>query len=300
MKIIKKTALAIIITGLLCNITFAQDEPKTSRKSEATIALSYYKKADMSRKSIATVKTKNKEGKFVPAINATVNFYVLNGNEQQLLKSASTDNKGKAEIEIQKVLPLGEDLSFTIVAKIEKENLYDDVEEQMHYKNANLSLNLNPHDTSRIATARVTEIDKDGKETPVKDVELKFYVKRLFGIMPAAEENTITTNENGEASFEFPKNVPGDTAGTISVAVRLEDNEQFGNLENSATTSWGTTLAIIKDPFPRALWGAHAPWGIIITLSLLFGGVWTTYFYIFLLIRNIKKEGDTLKQKTTT
>ena len=170
----------------------------------------------------------------------------MHDKEQKLLKSANTDNKGQAIIVLQKDLPLDDSLYFTIVAKIENDNLYEDAEEKMHYKDANLTLNLNPHDTARLVTAKVTEIGKDGKEIPVKGAEVKFYVQRLFGIMPAAEDNTISTDEKGEASFAFPKNIPGDTAGVITVAARMEDNEQFGNVENKAATSWGTVLAIEK------------------------------------------------------
>jgi len=292
-SIIKRTALAITITSLFCNISTAQDQTQAQGKSEATIQLSYYKKANMSKTAVAIVKVKNKEGKFVFAKNARVNFYVIHDKEQQLLKNTNTDNKGQAVIIVlQKDLPLDDSLYFTIVAKIENDNLYEDAEEQVHYKDANLSINLNPHDTARLVTAKVTEIGKDGKEIPVKGAELKFCVQRLFGTMPAAEDYAVTTDENGKASFTYPKNIPGDTAGAITVAARMEDNEQFGNVENKAATSWGTALAIIKDPFPRALWEPYAPLPLVITISTLFGGVWFVYFFIFFQLRKIKKEGQ--------
>ncbi|TSA34866.1 MAG: hypothetical protein D4R64_10800 [Porphyromonadaceae bacterium] len=289
-SMIKITSLAIAITGLFCGIATAQDQSQALGKSEATIELSYYKKTDMSKTAVAVIKAKNNDGKFVSAKNARVNFYVMHDKEQQLLKNVNTDNNGQAVIMLQKDLPLDEDLSFTIVAKIENDNLYEDAEEQVHYKDANLTLNLNPNDTARLVTAKVTEIGKDGKEIPVKGAEVKFYVHRLFGIMPATDDNTITTDEKGEASFAFPKNIPGDTKGVIIVAARMEDNEQFGNVENKATASWGTVLAMDKDPFPRALWEPYAPLPLVITISTLFGGVWFIYFFIFFQLRKIKKE----------
>ncbi len=291
-NILKRTALAITITVLFCGITTAQDQSQAQAKSEATIGLSYYKKADMTKTAVALVKVKNKEGKFVFAKNARVNFYVMHGKEQQLLKNTNTDNKGQAVIVLQKDLPLDEDLFFTIVAKIENDNLYENAEEQVHYKEANLTLKVNPNDTSRLAIAQVTEIGKDGKEIPVKGAELKFCVQRLFGTMPAGEENTISTDENGKASFNYPKNIPGDTAGVITVVARMEDNEKFGNVENKASASWGTTLAIIKDAFPRALWEPYAPMPLVLTISILFGGVWSTYAFIFFQLIKIKKEND--------
>src|SRR5665647_748307 len=291
-SIIKRAALAITFAGLFYSIVTAQDQSQTQGKNEATIQLSYYKKADMSKTAMAVIKVKNKDGKFVPAKNARVNFYVIHDKQQQLLRSANTDSKGQAVIILQKDLPLDDSLYFTIMAKIENDPLYEDALEQMHYKEANLILNQNPHDTARLVTAKVTEIGKEGKEIPVKGAELKFYVQRLFGFMPASEDNTISTDENGEASFAFPKNIPGDTAGIITIAARMEDNEQFGNVEKKATESWGIALAVDKDPFPRALWESSAPLPLVITISTLFGGVWFTYFFIFFQLRKIKKEGQ--------
>jgi len=294
---LKRIALAITLTGFFC-IAAAQDQLQAQEKSEATIELSYYKKADLTKTAVAIVKVR-KDKKFVAAKNTRVNFYVMHDKEQQLLKSVNTDNKGKAVIVLQKDLPLNEDLSFTIVAKIENDNLYEDAGEQIHYKDASITLNLDPHDTARLATARVTETGKDGNEIPVKGAEVKFYVQRLFGIMPAAEENTITTDEKGEASFAFPKNIPGDTAGVLTVAARMEDNERFGNVENKAATSWGTVLVIEKDPFPRALWEPSAPLPLVLIILIIFGGVWCTYFLILFQLRKIKKDEQLTTDNST-
>ncbi len=292
----KRIAIALTITGLLC-IAYAQEPAQAQGKSETTIELSYYKKADMTRTAVAIVKVR-KDQKFVPAKNTLVNFYVIHDKVQQLLKSALTDKKGKAVIVLQPDLPLNEDHSFTIAAKIENNNLYEDAEEQMHYKDASLILKLDSHDTARLVTARVTEPGIDGKEIPVKGAELKFYVERLFGLMPAAEENAITTDEKGEASFTYPKNIPGDTGGHITVAARLEDNEKFGNVESRSPTSWGTVLVIEKDPFPRALWEPSAPLPLLLTILIIFGGVWCTYITILLQLRKIKKNEELKTDKS--
>jgi hypothetical protein len=285
---LKRIMLALTLTGLFC-ITAAQNQLQAQEKSEATIELSYYKKADLTKTAVAIVKAR-KDKKFVPAKNAQVNFYVSHDKVQQLLKSVNTDNKGKAVIVLPKVLPLNEDLSFTVVAKIENNNLYEDAEEQFHYKDAKITLSLDPRDTAHLATARVTEFDSERKEIPVKGAEVKFYVQRLFGIMPAAEENKIVTDEKGEASFAYPKDIPGDKAGVIIVVARMEDNEQFGNVENKASSSWGTILVTERDPFPRALWEPSAPLPLLLTILIIFGGVWCTYFLILNQLRKIKKD----------
>ena len=44
-------------------------------------------------------------------------------------------------------------------------------------------------------------------EKPVKDVEVKFYVQRMFGILPLGEENAVTTDEEGKATIEFSQKI---------------------------------------------------------------------------------------------
>lgn len=287
--ILKSICLSIILSIFFCNI-FAQEKTETTEKSEATIELSYRKKADQSKTANAIVKARNEKGKFVSAKNVQINFYFKDGIEERLIQSVNTNNKGEAVITLQKGLPLDTGNAFTIIAKIENDKLYEDAEETIYYKDVNFSLKLNPNDTSRLATVIVTEVNKEGKEIPVKDVEVKFYVQRLFGFVPASEENAISTNENGEASFAYPKGIPGDTAGAITVVARIEDNEKFGSVENNAVTLWGTILEVEKDPFPRALWEPNAPLPLILTILILFGGVWCTYFFIFFQLLKIKKD----------
>lgn len=289
-SIIKKTLFVIAITSLFSVKIKAQDQTPANGKRETAIELAYYKNTDTSKSAVAIITAINAQGKYVPENNVKVNFYVMNGKEEKLLKSASTNNKGKALIMLPNDLPLDDSFYFTIVAKIENNALLADAREQVHYKDASLILNLDPHDTAQLVIAKVTELGKDGKEIPVQEAEVKFYVKRMFGFMAASEDNTITTDENGEASFAFPKNVSGDTAGSITITARMEDNRQFGNVENKTTELWGTVLAPEKNAFPRALWEPYAPLPLVITISTLFGGVWCIFFYIFFQLRKIKKE----------
>jgi hypothetical protein len=287
---IRRISSIIPLTLLFCSIAIPQDQLQSKGKSETTIDLAYFKKENRSKSIVATVHAKNSDGKFGPAKNARVSFYVMNGKKEQLVESVNSDNRGESVLVLQKDLPLDEDRFSTVVARIENDSLYEDTEEKIHYREASLILNLDPADTSGVVTAKVTEIGEGGKEIPVKNTAVKFYVQRLFGIMPATEENSITTNENGEASFTYPRNIKGDTEGIITLVVRIEDDEQFGNVEKMATVSWGTPLAINKNPFPRALWEPNAPIPLVITVSTLFLSVWLIYFFIFYQLRKIRKE----------
>jgi len=276
--------------GLIFDFSFAQEKPAVKEKTEATINLSYFKKADLKKTAVAIIKIKNKEEKFVPAKDVKVNFYTQQNKEQRLLQSVNTNSKGEAKIELKEDLLLDENHFFNIIAKIENNELYEDAEEEIHYKDGNLVIRLDPKDTLHLATASITELNKEGKEIPVANTAIKFYVQRMFGIMAPVESNSVNTDEQGEAMFNYPKNIPGDTAGAYSVVARIEDNDTLGNIEGSAETRWGTMLVIESNPFPRALWAPRAPIPMILTFSILFGGVWITYFFIFFQMRKIKKE----------
>src|SRR5665647_78402 len=99
-SILKRTSLAITLAGLFLGIATAQNQSQAQGKCETSIELSYYKKADRSKTAVAVITAKNKDGKFIPAKNARVNFYVMHDKEQQLLKSVNTDNKGQAVIAV--------------------------------------------------------------------------------------------------------------------------------------------------------------------------------------------------------
>jgi len=285
-----KTALVIGLIGLFFGRAEAQDQPLTQEKREATIGLSYYKSALQSKTVTALIKAKNEKGKFAPAKNVLVNFYEVLNQQSQLLQGVRTNTQGEAVLVLQNNLLLDADHGFTIVAKIENDNVYEDAEEEIHYTEVNLRLDLNPNDTARLASIHVTKLVTDGKEMPVSGVEVKIYVQRLFGNMSATEENIITTDENGAGSYVFPDNIPGDTKGAFTVVAKIEDDEQYGNVENKAVTHWGIRLALNEDPFPRSLWASYAPLPLIITLTVLFGGVWFAYFFIIFQLHKIKQE----------
>jgi hypothetical protein len=297
--ICKNITLSLVTFMLLCGTSFSQEKkaalicavPGAQGKKTATLELSFIKKSDQSKTVTAKIVSRNAERKFVPVPDVSVSFYTLKDKEQLLLGKSPSDESGKASFTLPKDIPLDPDGTLNLIAKIENNTNYSDAEESLHYKSANLVLNLNPADTGKMVTAMVTEMAGDRTLKPIKNVVIKFYVQRLFGDMPAADENTSTTNEKGEATFNYPKKVPGGAEGTLIVTAKIEDNDQYGNVESRMPAPWGAVVAPEKDPFPRALWAPNAPPQIIIVLCVLFGGVWSIYGYIIYTLRKMKKEG---------
>ena len=281
--------LIMALIGLPGVLSFASGKTTTPEKLEAIIQASY-KKSGNDKTANVNVTAKRKDRKVIVPENLLIKFYVKDHNELKFLDKAYTDEKGNASIKLPGDLPLDDTRFFNITAKIENDSLYENAEDNIHVKEATLNLKLNQVDTSNLVVAKVTEHDASGMEVPVKDVEIKFYVQRLFGVLSAGEDYTVVTNEQGEAPFNYPKNISGDYSGNITVVARIVDNDQYGNMECKTDAKWGVPLAVEKDPFPRALWEPTAPPQLILTFCTLFAGIWFTYFFVFSQLSKINSE----------
>lgn len=152
-----------------------------------------------------------------------------------------------------------------------------------------IALSTSMRDTDRVVTARLMVKDSAGHESPLANATVGFYIQRLFGILPAGEDHTATTNENGEAELVFPAGIPGDPKGDLTVVARVEENDQLADVRGYATATWGTPVLPNPEPFPRAMWEPRAPFPMILTFAILFGGVWIAYGIVFAQIFIIKK-----------
>ena len=280
--------IAFIIIGFAVK---AQSTPK--EKQGSIVQLTVHNNADKTMTAMVNViaidKVKNQRH---AAKVANINIYTLYEGSQKLIIATRTALNGKVEVILPSNLPLDTGNNYDVIAKLENDPAYDDGEASAHFKTAKLTVILTQKDTLKTATATLSEKDKNGKDIPVKDAEIGFFAKRLFGAMQVAEDNKVTTDANGEAAFTFPKvgNIPGDDKGNMDVVVKLSDNEKFGNIEAEAPSKWGVPVAIEKNPFPRVLWGSSAPPALVLTICLLFGGIWSIFIFMLIQLRKISTE----------
>lgn len=157
---------------------------------------------------------------------------------------------------------------------------------------AKLSLAVRDADTAWIVRATLIGKDSTGTIGPVPNASIAVSVQRLFGRMSAADESAATTDETGSAEVIMPKDIPGNAHGMLTLVARVDDNDKTGPLEAHLEGKWGRAVIASADPFPRALWEPRAPIAMIITFSILFGGVWTTYGVILKQLVTIKKGKD--------
>ena len=128
----------------------------------------------------------------------------------------------------------------------------------------------------------------------VKDAEVGLFVSRYFGKLQI--EKTIRTNADGQAVFNFPKDIPGDKTGTVELVVKL-NAENYGEIESSTKLQLGIPNDKPALTDKRAIWGtlAKAPFWIIILYSagvLAFGAV---LLYLIFALNKIRKSGNSKK-----
>jgi hypothetical protein len=259
-------------------------------KTVSAVSLSFYKNPDQSRTAIANVMQRDKKnGVMVFAKDTKINFYLKQSSGETLIGSAFSGVNGKALLVLSKTLPVDESGSVTIEAKLENDPVLANAETEASVKDARIVLSLSEKDTLKQITAKATQLLPDGTEKPIEKAEVKFGVRRLFGIMPLGEEPSATTDENGIAVFNFPKDINGDEKGNVEIVARILDDENFGNIEAAAKKQWGLPLVVEQNPFPRAIWEPKAPLWLIIAFTTVFGAIWFTYSFVVYTISGIDK-----------
>lgn len=127
----------------------------------------------------------------------------------------------------------------------------------------------------------------------LQNSEVALFADRYFGKLQI--EKAIRTDAQGNAVFNFPKDLPGDKVGNVGLTIKIND-ESYGEIESQSKMQIGIPTdkpALTKD---RAMWNVmkKAPWWILITyfgcLSVVIG------FFVFLL-KNLKKIKDLGEQK---
>lgn len=129
-------------------------------------------------------------------------------------------------------------------------------------------------------------VSSEGK--PAAEVAVKLYVKRMFGDLQIGSD--VSTDENGDANFEFPSDIPLNAEGNLLVLAKVEDDENYGSFEAETTTKIGKQVVIPEpDKRERSIAGSKAPYFFIVGSLVVFAGIWAAIFYVVGLVFKIKK-----------
>ena len=138
----------------------------------------------------------------------------------------------------------------------------------------------------RISLMAFSVINKDTARLKGSD-ELLF-VKRYFGSLQIGQ--AVKINDKGIATFDFPKNLPGDKTGIVEVEARIND-DKYGEIIILKKLKIGipTNKPALNEK--RAIWNiqSKAPIWLFFTYFSIVAGVWLTIGYIVFNIYRIKQ-----------
>lgn len=227
------------------------------------------------------------DGQAINFYKMKVSFLQVVGEEENELGFVITDSRGKAVFNVK-----GDSLKTDAEGKLNFKATFagnkamEPAEEVVAMKKARLEITALKEDS--LLSVQVKLVDEgSGTETPIKEATVGIFVKRLFLPLKVGEG---TTDENGEATIEFPNGLPGDAKGNLTIIGRLDENEIYGNLEAASVQQWGVPVSDKIQDQPRALWSTHPPIWMLITFIILMVTVWGHYIVIVYELFRLRKE----------
>jgi hypothetical protein len=286
----------IVLLILVCQTDLASQGTKKNAKTRVRMSLAYYNDVSKSRSLVATLYYIENRVR-IPVTNEMVIFYLGDLSDDIVIDSILTDDKGEARLKFEEDnrFPVSEERIFYISASYKGNKSFTSVKSDMAIKDVIMELFLSEIAGAKTIAVRAFEMGNGSELVPVDDADVNFYVPRLFSDQLIGEGEI----SEGNGGIEFPDNIAGDTIGNISIIARIEDHDEYGNVERQLNDfRWGNTQPIEEDKSlmtieitipTRALWHTNAPLWMIITLIILLTGVWSHYFYVIYQLTKLKK-----------
>lgn len=228
----------------------------------------------------------------VPGVN--VLLYHTETLDSNLISNVIMDDTGVGRISFSDNDILSSDSSVTMkyIAVLKNQKGFKDVEKEIEIMDGFLDIEFEIKDSIRTAMVKFLKTGKDQIKVPMEGVPIKLYVKRPFGKLPIEMENNVT-DKNGMVYTVFPDDLIGDTLNLLTVIARVEDHDDFGNLEAFKIIDWGLERPLNENLMTRSLWasGANAPIPLLIFVNALILAAWGIIFYILILIYRIYRTG---------
>ena len=154
-----------------------------------------------------------------------------------------------------------------------------------------VDLKLTTDPDHKAIVAQVTGV-KGSLVKPIAGLEVKLFVQRYFGNLVV--DKPIDTDPEGKARFNFPRDLPGDASGNITLLAQLSNEELFGLVKTESVMAIGipTNRPALNEQ--RALWnvGQKAPIWLLITYLSTVLVVWGFIVVVLLKLRKIFKLGE--------
>lgn len=269
----------IIGVGFTFKVASQDDDKKTTR-----LRADYFKESDGSEKLVA--KLIIREERYLPYAGAEVNFYSVHDTTVVLLGKTKTDSEGEATYVFVDNAEIFIDSTGLMTFELDYEGTDTSKEAtaDIAVRRSDLRVSFLQEDTIKYIEVFAEAIDPKDASTSIEGIDLSIYVKGMFSLYTIGEQET---NEKGRAMIEFPVDMPGDTAGVLTIVARIVDDDTYGNVEAAGKINWGVVVPLPEEPH-RGLGDTDAPLWMVYTLIFLLSVVWFHYLYVIYTIFKIK------------
>lgn len=276
----------IIVLGILVLATLGDLFGQKAELLTTRIRLEYFNDGNNTQNLVATLIVRQES--YIPLPGEVVSFYSVNDTSRILLGKIPTNVKGVAKFTIRDDQEIFKDTVglMTFEAEYKGGESYKKAKKSVMIKQANLNVSFFQKDAVKFIEVYAGEVGLDDSVIPIEGIDILFYIKGTFSLLNIASEKS---DANGKATLEFPVGMPGDTAGVLTIVVKIEENDDYGNLEDMEEINWGKPIPpdMIKQ---RGLGDTDAPLWMVYTLIILLSAVWFHYLYVIFLIIKIKLE----------
>ncbi len=272
--------LAVLFAGP----SFLYSQESTGKESPR-LEFTYLKKSDGSKLITATLAIFRNRITY-PIAGSEISIFLGTDTATAVV---TTNSEGKAYLLVQPgaVLPVSKEGITECQAKFGGNDTLENVMSSLSVKDADLRMQLDLVDSVRTVTVWAFVPVNERDSLPLAGEPVNVYVSRMFSLLKIGEGSF---DDQGRFTLEFPADLPGDADGTLRIIARIEDNEQYANIETVRNFAWGVPSLHNPPGSHRALWTEIAPLWMIITLSILLSGVWGHYIYVIIQLILIKRE----------
>lgn len=292
--------LILFMIGASGNFLLGQNDHETpTKKQKVRMTLSYTNMNNNGSRLMASAKAKI-DRSYVGVENLKIHFYHDTAYSENYFGSMITDENGEANFPIPETFrkPLKYDSAFHFIAEFEGNENYKAAAKSIDIQNAISKLTFLEIDSTPYIEYFVgIPLDSAKSYLPVADVEVRIFVKRLFGLLPISEE-FAKTNDEGKLLVKFPDDIYGDEKGDVTIVGKVIDHDMFGNLHYSHTIPWGIPVSSTSESWAQQSWSklwstaANAPFSLVVSVMLLISAVWLTILYVTFQTARIRNLGS--------
>ena len=280
--------LSVLIALAMPRLLLA-DVNQETEKVKYRMNLAYYKFTN-GDKSLTARLYYRESTKFINVSNVLVGFYLVTEENEILLAEVKTNEGGYAILQIAAgyQIPWDSDNYCTFIVRFNGDEKGKPIDEEIMIKNINMDFDFTEEDGEKYVNVNITEAGDSSDVIPVYDAEVYGYVERMYSLLPIGEDYS---DEDGKLTYEFPRDLPGDSLGNVVVVVRINESDDFGTVEMKKTVNWGIPVDFSESKTPRALWTDEAPLWMALAVFIILAGAWLNFLYAVYKVIKVKKLG---------